>query len=152
MTRERPPRDAYQQALGLLVRREHSQREIDRKLAARGVEADERAAAVERLAAQGYQDQGRFAEMLVRSRAGAGYGPAYIRAELGTHRIADDVAARAFDELAIDWNDVARRALGRRFDAHDLAQPDRRRKAQALLIRRGFDADTIRAALSGGED
>src|SRR5687767_12564106 len=64
-----------QRALGLLVRREHSRKELTRKLLARGVERDEAEAAVARLAGEGWQDDVRFAELLVRSRASTGYGP-----------------------------------------------------------------------------
>src|SRR5688572_13007666 len=64
-----------QRALGFLVRREHSRKELTRKLTSRGLDATEAAAAVERLAGEGWQDDARFAESLVRSRAGNGYGP-----------------------------------------------------------------------------
>ena len=46
----RPQPTPVQRALGLLVRREHSRKELGRKLAARGVEAGEAEAAIERLA------------------------------------------------------------------------------------------------------
>ena len=74
-----------QRALGLLVRREHSRRELTRKLTARGVERDDAVAAVDKLEAAGWQDDSRFAESLVRSRATNGYGPVRIRAELGMY-------------------------------------------------------------------
>ena len=76
----RPQPTPVQRALGLLVRREHSRKELGRKLAARGVEAGEAEAAIERLAGEGWQDDTRFAQFLVRSRAATGYGPIYIRA------------------------------------------------------------------------
>jgi len=80
--RERPAVPAYQRALGLLVRREHSATELKRKLRGKGVEVDELDAAVETLQRQGFQDDRRYAEALVRSRAVAGQGPVRIRAEL----------------------------------------------------------------------
>ena len=83
--KERPEPSAYQRALGLLVRRDHSRRELSRKLRARGVESEEADAALLVLARQDFQNDARFAEDLARTRAGAGYGPRYIRAELGTH-------------------------------------------------------------------
>jgi regulatory protein len=67
-SRKAPP-TATQRALGLLVRREHSRKELGRKLAARGVEADEARAAIDKLAEAGWQDDARFAELLVRTRA-----------------------------------------------------------------------------------
>lgn len=142
----RPEPTPVQRALGLLVRREHSRRELTRKLAARGVEAEAAAAAVERLAGEGWQDDRRFAEYLVRGRAGSGYGPLYIRAELGTHGLPGEVITAAMEAFADQWTGIARDLVRRRFGPAgpvDLAQ---RRKAADLLARRGFDGDSIRAA------
>lgn len=144
--RPRPQPTATQRALGLLTRREHSRRELTRKLAARGVEAGEAAAAVGRLADAGWQDDARFAESLVRARAGGGYGPRHVRAELGTHGLAEDAVSAAMATFEGDWTEVARDLVRRRFGEsgpRDLAQ---RRRAAELLARRGFDGDSIRAA------
>ena len=144
--RRRPQPTPVQRALGLLVRREHSRKELARKLAVRGVEADEAAAAVERLASEGWQDDTRFAESLVRGRAMSGYGPIYIRAELGTHGLGSEAIAAALETFGGDWVEVARDLVRRCFGESgplDLAQ---RRKAADLLARRGFDGDSIRVA------
>lgn len=147
--RARPEPTAAQRALGLLVRREHSQRELARKLEARGVPEPEAADAIERMARDGWQDDGRFAEWLVRSRAASGYGPVRIRAELVVHGIADTVAAAAFKALAEmggdDWQANAEAVLRRRFGGA-LPGLEARRKAADLLARRGFEAHVIRAA------
>ena len=142
----RPERTPVQRALGLLVRREHSRKELTRKLTSRGVEAGAATAAVERLAGEGWQDESRFAASLVRNRAGTGYGPLYIRAELGTHGLGGEAIAAALEAFEGDWTGVARDLVRRRFGEAgpvDLAQ---RRKAADLLARRGFDGDSIRAA------
>src|SRR5688572_248122 len=76
------PPSAYRQALGLLVRREHSRAELGRKLRSRGVENDDADAALTTLARQDFQNDERFARAWARTRAGAGYGPVRIRAEL----------------------------------------------------------------------
>jgi regulatory protein len=144
--RKRPEPTPVQRALGLLVRREHSRKELTRKLAARGVEADQAVAAVERLAGEGWQDDTRFAESLVRGRAASGYGPLYIRAELATHGLPGEAVAAALDGFEGDWTANAHELVRRRFGPAgplDLAQ---RRKAADLLARRGFDGDSIRAA------
>lgn len=144
--RPRPEPTPAQRALGLLVRREHSRKELVRKLRGRGVEAEDADAAVARMAGEGWQDDARFAEWLVRSRAATGYGPLHVRAELGTHGLDRDAITAAMDSYEGDWRANARDLVNRRFgDAgpQDLAQ---RRKAADLLARRGFDADTIRAA------
>lgn len=146
-----------QRALALLVRREHSRLELDRKLRARGVAPEEAAAAVQRMHEAGWQDDARFATSLARSRAGNGYGPLRIRAELGCHHLDDVAIAAAFDALAEagegDWPAHAGALVRRRFGSGDL-DPKQRRKAADLLLRRGFDGDTVRAVLRGeaGQD
>src|ERR1041385_5485572 len=80
---------AYDKALTLLARREHSARELKSKLVRKGLDADESAAALAQLQAKDYQSDARFGEMLVRSRIAQGYGPRWIVAELKTHGIAE---------------------------------------------------------------
>lgn len=138
-----------QRALGLLVRREHSRRELTRKLLARGIEADQAQAAVDRLSDDGWQDEARFAHGLVRSRAGAGYGPLHIRAELGTHGLPADLVAEAMDGYDGDWESNARDLVRRRVGT-DLSDLPRRRKAADLLARRGFAGDMIGRVTRGG--
>ena len=144
--RRRPEPNPVQRALGLLVRREHSRKELTRKLAARGVEADEAAAAVERLAGEGWQDDTRFAESLVRSRACSGYGPAFIKAELGTHGLGSEAIAGAMDGFDGDWVEVAAGLLRRRHPPASFEDRDAWRKAMDFLLRRGFGMEQARAA------
>lgn len=143
----RPPREASatQRALGLLTRREHSRRELTRKLTSRGMDAAEVEAAIGKLADAGWQNDARFAESLLRSRVAGGYGPLRIRAELATHGLDREAIGRAFDSFDGDWAEQARDLVRRRFGpvVDDLGW---RRKAADFLIRRGFPTDNIRAA------
>ena len=144
--RKRQPASTTQRALGLLVRREHSRKELTRKLVTRGLDADEVAAAVDKLADAGWQDDTRFAESLVRNRANGGYGPVHIRAELGTHGLDSDAIASALESFEGDWLDNARDLVRRRYGDSVPDDPGLRRKAADLLMRRGFPGDMVRAA------
>lgn len=147
--RRRPEPTPQQRALGLLVRREHSRRELARKLTARGVATEDAQAAVDRMTAEGWQDDARFAEQLVRSRANNGYGPLRIRAELGTHGFERDAIAAAMEAFEDDWTANARDLVRRRFPGGvdgNVDNPAARRKAADFLARRGFTGDQIRAA------
>ena len=135
-----------QRALGLLVRREHSQRELTRKLCARGVDPEEVDQAVARLREEGWQNDQRFAESLVRMRVGSGYGPLHIRAELGTHGLGSDLVEAAMATFEGDWTQQARELVQRRFGEAGPQELAQRRKAADLLARRGFDGDSIRRA------
>nr|WP_243708102.1 regulatory protein RecX [Luteimonas arsenica] len=148
--RRRPEPTPAQRAMGLLVRREHSRRELARKLEARGIDGEEAEATVARMAEAGWQDDERFAAGLARSRALSGYGPLRIRAELGTHGLGEDLIRGAFDALAEsgedDWRASARGLVERRYGTGVAEDPGLRRKAADFLFRRGFDGDTVRAA------
>ena len=134
---------AYDKALGLLTRREHSSRELKTKLTARGYEADEVTETLATLERSQYQSDARYAEVLARSRIAAGYGPRFIEAELRTHGIAP---ACVREQLAAeDWHARALQLVERRFRALD-SERDRNRAAQ-LLMRRGFPGTAIREAI-----
>lgn len=137
-------------AIAMLSRREHSRVELVRKLIAKGVTDEAAAAVAEDLAARGYQSDSRFADMLARTRIADGCGPLRIEADLrvaGVDAATASVAkASALEYHVVEWLDVAREALRRRGLARDLDLAGQR-KAFALLQRRGFEGDTIRAAL-----
>jgi regulatory protein len=131
------------------VRREHSRRELKRKLDDRGAEPSQSEDALDRLAELGYQDDDRFARALARTRASARYGPQRIRAELGTHALTSEQIAVALDACETDWPAAARELLARRYPGAKLADPKQRRKAIELLLRRGFDHASAYAAVGG---
>ena len=144
--RGRPRQTPLQRALALLSRREHSRKELTAKLLSRGLEPDAVLAAVERLVSEGWQDDARFAESLVRARSENGYGPMRIRAELATHGLDEAAVEIALATFEGDWleyaHDLARRRLGHRGLEPGLKA---QRKVADLLMRRGFPGDIVRA-------
>ena len=137
---------AYQQALGLLVRREHSRRELKRKLKDRGKESEEIETALEKLCRQDFQNDERFAFALARSRQSAGYGPGRIRAEMCQHGLGNDLIDQTVTCLACDWLEMAKELVSRRFLRKIQTDPLQARKAVDFLLRRGFDTRTAYAA------
>ena len=129
------------------MRREHSRKELSRKLSAKGVEREEADLALEKLSRQDFQNDERFASALARSRASAGYGPVRIQAELATHGLGRDVIAAAIESCERDWDESARDLAQRRFAGKELSDPALRRRALDLLLRRGFNQRSALAAL-----
>ncbi len=138
-----------QRALALLVRREHSRKELARKLSERGIESDAAAAAIDRLTSDGWQSDARFAEMLVRTRIAHGQGPIRIRAELATHGLDREAIEAAMGAFEGDWRRTAQDLARRRFGPDLETSLAQRRKAADFLYGRGFDGDTVRSALRG---
>ena len=146
MARQREEPSAYQRALALLVRREHSRKELGRKLKAKGIEREDADTALDKLNKQDFQNDTRFAELLARSRVSAGYGPTRIRAELGTHGLSRDDIDNAMEIIDTDWIATAIELVSRKYGNKDLSDQAVRRKATDFLLRRGFDQKAAFAA------
>ncbi len=145
--RQRPELTPTQRALGLLVRREHSKKELARKLEAKGVAKEDARAAVAKLTDAGWQDDGRFAEQWVRSKVACGYGPLRIQAELRMHALTDEAISHAFATVEDSWPALAHEQVRRRFPQAFNADRNAQRKAAEHLLRRGFSMGHVQAAL-----
>jgi regulatory protein len=145
-TTEKPAKGlAYDKALGLLARREHSTRELKTKLAQRGHDKNEAIEAVDRLKDQQYQSDDRFAASLARRRAAQGYGPRRIGAELRSHGLNDAAIRAVIVDLDLDWTTIASAQSRKRFGAGMPTERAERSKRADFLLRRGFDPATVRA-------
>lgn len=109
-----PKRDAVQQAVSLLARREHSSRELRDKLRARSFSAEAVEAALAALRQQDLQSDHRFAEACTRSLMDRGYGSLRVAGELRERGVSDDMA-QEFEASAREGEpERAREALGRK--------------------------------------
>ena len=134
-------------ALGFLAQREHSRRELTRKLVARGFPDDVVSRALDELERNGALAEARFTESFVRSRISKGQGPQRIRAELAQRGIADDEAAEVLRAADVDWLTTIRAVRAKRFGP-ELPRDYAERARQARFLQyRGFDSAQIRAAL-----
>ncbi|MEB2315535.1 MAG: regulatory protein RecX [Xanthomonadaceae bacterium] len=140
--------DPRRKAIELLARREHSQRELVRKLTDRGFSADAACEAVELLVREGWQDDQRYAAALARHRAQGGYGPLRIRAELRTHGLDEALIATALDACGMDWGRAAQAQLQKRFGTRRATTRQSLARQGAFLQRRGFELDDVRRALA----
>lgn len=142
------PADLKDAALRLLARREHSFKELARKLTQRGWPAEMTDTVLTELAEAGLQSDSRYAESFARSRAQKAYGPMRIRAEMGQRGIDRSLVDLALRELDVDWFTIAATWYERRYGSKpppDLKEKSRRQQA---LARRGFDHATIRELTS----
>ncbi len=141
----RDERSAWDRGIGLLARREYSQRELRARLERAGHDEEETAEALTRLRRSDYQSDARFGEMVVRTRIAQGYGPARIRAELRSHGLGEAVIRRMLDAAETDWEALAAAQLRKHYGSSPAADYAERSKRAAFLLRRGFSAATVRA-------
>ncbi|KAE8439732.1 MULTISPECIES: regulatory protein RecX [Halomonadaceae] len=142
------PRDV---AIQLLARREYSRVELARKLQQKSFDGDEIEACLDALAEQSLQSDARFAESFVRSRIARGQGVIRIKGELRQRGIDQETLTAALEAVeereAIDWFELAKETLARRYDSPG-DTPKERAKRERFLATRGFDFEQIRYALS----
>ena len=142
------PIDPKTQALKLLARREHSAKELTRKLKARGISDEDAASAVEHATGEDWQSDARYAEMLVRTRVANGYGPVRIAAELHVSGVPPEQARAALDAAEVDWQALAVEVHAKKFGTPPKTSAARA-KQYRYLQGRGFDSTQISAVLKG---
>jgi regulatory protein len=125
--------EATELALRALRHRDHSRRDLERRLERAGIAAAERGHALDGLAEAGLLSDARFAENRARALAGRSAGDALIRHDLAAHGIGEDVVADVLAQLPPEAERAARI-----FD-------ERGRGAKALryLAGKGFSRDTL---------
>lgn len=138
---------AWQLAIGLLSRREHSGHELLEKLQQRGVSADLAHMTLARCQQEQYQSDQRFTEMLLRHCISKGQGLAVLRQLSRQHRIENDLLQQALDDAEPDWFELARSCAQKKFGESFAGSDKERLKRMAFLQRRGFNAEQIRYAL-----
>lgn len=134
-------------ALRYLSTREHSRRELARKLSRYAQESDDIEALLDWLETSKFLSQERFSESLVNRRA-ARFGNSRIFSELQSHGIAGEALTDIKENLV---QDEAARAYGvwRRKFSHPPVDAAERAKQSRFLQQRGFSSAAIRFALRG---
>ncbi|MBA2676498.1 recombination regulator RecX [Ramlibacter sp.] len=137
-------------ALKLLSQREHSRKELERKLARHEAEPGQLRQALDELQTRGFIDEGRVVESVLNRRAprlGAGRIRQELQAKgLDAERIAHAVAGLRGTELA-----RAREVWRKKFDAPPADAVERAKQAR-FLAARGFNGEVIHRVLGGAED
>jgi regulatory protein len=132
-------------ALRLLGQREHSRRELERKLAPYEQEPGTLARALDELQSKGYLDEQRAAESLVHRRA-TQYGATRLRQEMQDKGLARELIEQTLAGLKDSELSRAREVRRRRFDALPADARERSRQTRFLLAR-GFPGDVVRRVL-----
>ncbi|GEN29034.1 regulatory protein RecX [Halovibrio variabilis] len=146
--RDASPRDI---AIGLLARREYSRAELAQRLKKKAFDEAAIDDCLDTLIEQGLQSDARFAAVFVRSRMLRGQGVIRIKGELRQRGVDQDTLSAAFEAVEesenVDWFELARETLARRFDSPG-ETPKERARRERFLVNRGFDFEQIRYALS----
>jgi regulatory protein len=135
-------------AVRLLSRREHSTRELKRKLQGKGHAQETVERVVSHLSDQKLVCDERFAVTLVAHHARRGHGPMRIRAELRQQGTRDEAITSALTQADVDWAQIAAAVRLRKFGSRPPSSMAERAKQSRFLQYRGFTSDQIRAAMA----
>ncbi len=137
-----PNKSAYDSALKMLARREHSYLELCKKLSPTYPE-DEIEQALEKLKQQNYQSDARFASEFIQMRFNQGKGPIKIAMDLKQKGIND------FDLSEYDFFALARQVRVSKYGETTPKDYKEKAKQQRFLQSRGFGFDEINALFDG---
>lgn len=131
--------DIRRAAMDLLARREHGFQELCDKLARRFGPHPLIGGEVERLREDGLQNDARFAEAYLHSRAQRLYGPMRIRMELRERRIAEEIIDQVLAQAEVDWSKLVLELIWRKFGRQPPETIVERAKRQRFVAYRGFN-------------
>ena len=137
-------------ALRLLSLREHSRRELERKLGQFEQVPGELATVLDGLQAKGFISEARVVESVLHQRAGK-LGLARIRNELQARGVDAAAIASAIDQLRVSELGRAREVWRKKFGQPPVDVADRARQMR-FLAARGFDAEIVRRVVAGQDD
>ena len=130
-------------AMDLLARREHSERELIRKLVTRGFDEHLIEATIARLVAENLLSNARFAESFVYSRFQKGSGPQKIHAALRERGIDDGLISDSLAEYELQWQTLVRQVREKKFGTGQPQDYKERARQMRFLQQRGFTPEQI---------
>ena len=140
MTTQNQQSKSYALALKMLMRREHSQLELSKKLQLKGFNDIDIRHSIDLLIEQKYQSDERFSEAFILMRYNQGKGPVIISFELKKRGI------ESFDLSIFDWFELAKKVREKRFGQNLPSDYKTQAKQKRFLESRGFGFDQINKA------
>lgn len=131
-------------AMDYLAEREHSRKELQRKLKFKSFGDNEIELALDKLAKENLQSDTRFTELFVQNRARRGYGPRHVVMEL---------EQRGIDRELIDtyvwhreglWQETLQQAYRKKYGETRALVAKEKAKRMRFLLQRGFLPEQIR--------
>jgi regulatory protein len=138
------PADVRRAAMDLLARREHTRKELARKLSKKFRAVPEIVEEeLDKLKAEDLQSDARLAEVFIRSRVSRGQGPVKIKMELKGKGVDDETLGLAFETCEVDWFALVAQVARKRFGESAPSDVKERARRGRFLQQRGFNFDHI---------
>jgi regulatory protein len=134
--------------LGYLARRDYSRHELRQKVLKFASDRQILEQVLDELSQLDLLSDKRFACMLVRYKANAGYGPARIRQWLIQHHIPNSMVTSVLAEANLNWQVIARHQINKHFAVIEPMNIKQQARQMRYLYNRGFSQNDIRAVVA----
>ncbi|MCF1427476.1 MAG: recombination regulator RecX [Shewanella sp.] len=131
----------------MLARRDHSRAELKAKLLAKGFDSVDADIAVGYCESMGYLDDGRYAQMLLRSHINRGHGPAKVKQAFIQKGIPAEVSSAVMNDCDCDWYQLAHDKAQRKFGPSGKLEYKEKARRIRYLIFQGFSYVQVAHAL-----
>ncbi|OGT53917.1 MAG: hypothetical protein A3F17_02845 [Gammaproteobacteria bacterium RIFCSPHIGHO2_12_FULL_41_15] len=132
----------FAQAMRWLVIREHSEKELRRKLAKKGYAETKINEVMLQLIEQGLQSDQRYTEAWCRAKISAGYGPLKIKYDLKQQGIAESIIANTVSNDDVFWLEQLQIVWQKKYRKIPATAAEHQKQAR-FLQSRGFDFSLI---------
>ncbi|ABR73639.1 recombination regulator RecX [Actinobacillus succinogenes] len=139
--------------VNLLARREYSEYEIRCKMQEKAFDEEDIEAVIAHCQQKNWQSDRRFTENYLNFRAQRGYGPVRIKQELRQLKgISSDIIEEVLLESDIDWSQIARLVLDKKFPAfREKQNPQAKQKIWRYMLSHGFHSDDFADFIGNGD-
>ena len=137
-------------ALKLLARREHTRRELQRKLAPHAADPSAVEALLADLEQRGWLSEARLTEQVIHARRRR-FGARRIEHELRSRGVSEEALAAAAPELKKSELEAARAVWRKKFGRLPGNQAERARQARFLQAR-GFEMEVVLKVIKGSDE
>ena len=138
---------AWNEAIKILTRREHSAHEINHKLSSKGFFEEDIEQVLALLQEQGYQSDERYSEHYIRHRSNRGYGPRRIRMELKEKGVSSSTIQSEIEQAEVDWYELAEQVRAKKFKGLQAQTWEEKGKQKQFLDYRGFTQEQIESCI-----
>ena len=137
----------YNNALDIISRREHSEKEIREKLYKKFNDHKVSELVITSLIEKGLVNDHRFAEMYIIARKRKGFGPKKIAYELLAKGVSDNISSQALNEEG-GWRIAALNAFNKKYKSGKADNFKELNKQKIFLQNRGFTFEEIDSVFS----
>ncbi len=141
-------KDIRRASMNMLARREHSLKELERKLIVKfPLDKKHIVKALCQLKDEGLQSDQRFSEGYFRWRSNKGFGPDRITMELKQKGVDDDTIDQAINAVEIDWYDLLKKQYQKKYQSLPPETLEEKAKYTRFFLYRGFSHAHINTIL-----